>query len=97
MMNVREKVVNEEENDYHGDYHFLLFGILGPPAVIGNILQNRVCLLFRLSFHLFGRFFGINTKNYFFSKFWHGCRNPCEIVRDRTRFSGKMFCESFYS
>ena len=38
MMNVREKVVNEEENDYLGDYHFLLFGILGPPAVIGNVL-----------------------------------------------------------
>ena len=75
MMNVREKVVNEEENDYHGDYHFLLFGILGPPAAIvlqnrvcfsENVLQNRVCLFFRLSFHLSGRFFGINTKNYFF-------------------------------
>ena len=66
MTNVREKVVNEEENDYHGDYHFLLFGILGPPAAIESVLQNRVCLLFRLSFHLSGRFFRINIKNFFF-------------------------------
>ena len=26
-----------------------------------------------------------------FSKFWHGTRIPCKVVRDRAGFSGKIF------
>ena len=48
---------------------------------------NRVCPSFRPSFHLSGRFLGIVLL--IFSKFWHGARIPCEVVRDRVGFFGK--------
>ena len=40
------------------------------------------------SFRLYGCFLGIVPL--IFSKFWHGARIPCEVVRGRFRFSGKM-------
>ena len=48
---------------------------------------NRVCPSFRPSFHLSGCFLGIVLL--IFSKFWHGARIPCEVVRDRVGFFGK--------
>ena len=42
-----------------------------------------------LSFCLCGRFLGIVLL--IFSKFWHGARIPCEVMRDRARFSRKKF------
>ena len=48
----------------------------------GPIKSHRVCLPFRL----FGHFVAILL---FFSKFWHGARNPYEVVCDRARFSRK--------
>ena len=41
---------------------------------------KRVCLSFLLS----GYFLGVGSL--IFSKFWHGARNPNEVVHDRTRF-----------
>ena len=61
--------------------------LIGPPAVPRRILQIRVCLSFRPSFHLSGRFLVIISLA--FSKFWHGTRNPYEVVRERAGFSGK--------
>ena len=42
------------------------------------------------SFHLSRCFLGI-VSLFFFSKFWHGARIPCEVVHDRAGFSGKFF------
>ena len=39
-----------------------------------------------------GVFFGI--VSFAFSKFQHGARNPYEVVRDRARFSRKVFSAS---
>ena len=44
---------------------------------------------FRPSFHLSGNF--TETVSLIFSKFWHGARNPCEVVWERAGFSGKIF------
>ena len=63
--------------------------VFGPPAVAERVPWNRVCPSFRPSFCLCGRFLGIASL--VFSKFWHGARNPYEVVRDRGRFSGKTF------
>ena len=40
-----------------------------------------------LSFRLSGHFLGIASL--VFSKFWHGARNPYEVVRDIAGFSRK--------
>ena len=62
---------------------------IGPPALAGRVLLNRVCPSFRPSFRLSGRFLGIVSL--VFSKFWHDARNSCEVVRDTTGFSRKKF------
>ena len=66
---------------------------IGPPALAGGVLLNRVCpsfrQSFRLSFCLSVRFLGIASL--VFSKFWHDARNSCEVVRDTTGFSRKIF------
>ena len=46
-------------------------------------------LSFLPSFRLSGLFLGIVSL--IFSKFWHGARVPCEVVRDRAGFSAKIF------
>ena len=53
---------------------------IGTLAVAERLLQNRVCPSFRLSFGLSAHFLGIVSL--VFSKFWHGARNPYEVVRD---------------
>ena len=63
--------------------------ILDPPAVAGRVLWNRVCLSFRPSFRLSRRFLWIVSLTFF--KFWHGARNPYEVVRDRADFRWKIF------
>ena len=40
------------------------------------------------SFHLLRRFLGIVLSGFY--KFWHGARNPYEVVRDRTGFRRKI-------
>ena len=56
--------------------------IIGPLAVVGRVLWNRV----RPSCpRVFLNFISI------FSEFWHAPRNPYEVVRDRAGFSGKIF------
>ena len=49
--------------------------------------KKRVYPSFRPSVHTV--FFGM--ESFVFSKFWHGVRNPYEIVRDRAGFIGKYF------
>ena len=34
----------------------------------------------------------LELHHQFFSKFWHGARNPYEVVHDRARFSKMFFC-----
>ena len=63
--------------------------VFGPPAVAERVPWNRVCPSFCPSFRLCGRFLGIASL--VFSKFWHGARNPYEVVRDRAEFSRKNF------
>ena len=46
-------------------------------------------LSFRPSLYLSGCFLWIVWLT--FSKFWHGARNPYEVVRDRARLSRKIF------
>ena len=57
--------------------------------VAGRVQWNRICPSFRPSFRLSGRFRGIVSL--IFLKFWIGARIPCEVVRDRAGFSGKIF------
>ena len=66
-------------------YHILFFG---PPAVAGRVLWNTVCPSFRPSVCP-GIF--LELYHYFFSKFWHGTRNPFEVVCDKDGFSWKIF------
>ena len=40
-----------------------------------------------LSCHLSGSFLGIGSLD--FSEFWHGSRNPYEVVHERARVLGK--------
>ena len=68
---------------------FFLCMLIGPLAVAARVLWNRVCLSFHPFIHLSGRFLWIVSIT--FSNFWHGARNPCEVVRDRARFSRKNF------
>ena len=53
----------------------------GLPAVAGRVLWNRVCLSFRPSVLLSGCFLGIVSS--VFSKFWHGAKNPYEVVQSQ--------------
>ena len=66
---------------------------IGPPALAGGVLLNRVCPSFRQSFRpsfcLSVRFLGIASL--VFSKFCNDARNSCEVVRDTTGFSRKIF------
>ena len=61
--------------------------IIGPLAVVGRVLWNRVrpsCPGVFLNFIII------------FSEFWHAPRNPYEVVRDRAGFSGKnLFAPKF--
>ena len=67
--------------------------LIGPQAVAGRVLWNRVCpsfcLSFRRSFCLSGHFLGIASL--VFSKSWHDARNPYKVVHDRAGFSRKKF------
>ena len=50
----------------------------------------------RPSIDLTGHFLGI--VSYVFSKFWHGARNPFEVVCDRAGFAGKnIFATNYFS
>ena len=80
------------------DYILLTFSYrftFGPLLVARSVIWNRVCLSvcpfvlpsFRPSFRLSGRF--LRIASLVFSKFWHGARNPYEVVRNRARFSRK--------
>ena len=62
---------------------------LGPLAVAGRVLWNKVCPSFCPFVLLSGHFLGLVSL--VLSKFWHGARNPYEVLRDRARFSGKSF------
>ena len=57
------------------------------PTVAWRTLQNRVCPSFRLTVRLSRRFLGIGSS--VFSKFWHGFKNPDEVVHERAQI-GKM-------
>ena len=50
--------------------------------------EDRISPSFCQSFRLSGHFLG--NVSLFFSKFWHGARNPNEVARDRAEFSGKF-------
>ena len=63
--------------------------LVGHPAVARRILWNGICPSFRPSFRLFGRFLWIVSLT--FSKFWHGTKNPNEVVRERAEFSRKFY------
>ena len=60
--------------------------IIGPQAVAGRVLWNRVCLSVLLS----GHFLWIVSLTC--SKFWHGARNPYEVVCDSWIFQENFFC-----
>ena len=62
--------------------------IFGPPTVAVRFLWNRVCLSVLPSVLLSRHFLG--NVSLVFSKFWHGARNPCEVVSDRARSSRKI-------
>ena len=65
----------------------ILSTLNGHPALAGRVLWSSVCLSFRLS----RRF--LRMVSLVFSKFWHGARNPREVVHDRAGFSRKKsFC-----
>ena len=53
---------------------------IGPTAVAGKVLQNKVCPSFHLPECL------LRIGSLFFSKFWHGAGNPYEVARGRARF-----------
>ena len=55
---------------------------------IGSV-RPSILPCFRLSVRLSGRFLQIVSLT--FSKFWNGTRNLNEVVRDRARFSRKLF------
>ena len=60
---------------------FHLQCLLGQSVVVARqVLKSRVCPSFPLS----ECFLGIESL--VFSEFWHGARNPNDVVRDRTRF-----------
>ena len=59
-------------------------------AVAGRVLWNRVCPSSRPPSVLPSRHF-LGIVSLVFSKFWHGARNPYEVVRDRAGFSRKIF------
>ena len=61
--------------------------VFGPPVVsewsyeIGSLcLPSRLCIF---------PSFGPSVLSSVFSIFWHGCRNPYEVVCDRTRYFGE--------
>ena len=71
--------------------------VIRPSAVAGRVVQNRVCPyfcpLFRPSFRPsfpLSRCF-LRIASLIFSKFWHGARIPCEVVRDSWIFWEKFF------
>ena len=77
---------------HHVSVHFLSIHtpVLDLLAVARRALWNRVCPSFCPSFCpsilLSGHFLGILSL--VFSKFWHGARNPYEVVQ------GQYFCDS---
>ena len=76
-------VVQFIDNDACWVYIWCLIHLFEPPVVAGRELGLTVLLSFRLS----GRFLGIASL--VFSKFWHGARNPYEVVCDIAGFSRK--------
>ena len=70
--------------------------VIGPPAMAGRVLWNRVCLSFHPSFSpsfcpfVYPGFF-LEIVSLVFSKFWHGARKLYKVVHDRARFSRKNF------
>ena len=82
-------VNNAKLNNSANDSSFKV--VIWPPAVVGRVLQNRVCPSFRPSFCWSGSF--LEIASLVFSKFWHGARNLYEVVPDKAGFSGeKKFC-----
>ena len=80
-------VNNAKLNNSANDSSFKV--VIWPPAVVGRVLQNRVCPSFRSSFCWSGSF--LEIASLVFSKFWHGARNLYEVVPDKAGFSGKKF------
>ena len=73
---------------FHLFYDLILFGlqvVAGGSFKIGSVRPS--ILLSDLLSCLSKSFHGIVSL--FFSKFWHGARIPCEVVRDRAGFLGK--------
>ena len=75
---------------FHLFYDLILFGLqvvargsfkIG--SVRPSILLSDLLSCLSKSFH--------GIVSLFFSKFWHGARIPCEVVRDRAGFLGKNF------
>ena len=71
-----------------------MYMLFGPLAVIRRVLWKKICLSFCPSFRL--SFCPsvcpsiLLSVRPFFSIFWHGARNPYEVVHDRTRFSREI-------
>ena len=78
-------VNNAKLNNSANDSSFKV--VIWPPAVVGRVLQNRVCPSFRPSFCRSGRF--LEIASLIFSEFSHGARNLYEVVPDKAGFSGK--------
>ena len=75
---------------FHLFYDLILFGlqvVAGGSFKIGSVRPS--ILLSDLLSCLSKSFHGIVSL--FFSKFWHGARIPCEVVRDRAGFFRKIF------
>ena len=76
---------------FHLFYDLILFGlqvVAGGSFKIGSVRPS--ILLSDLLSCLSKSFHGIVSL--FFSKFWHGARIPCEVVRDSWIFREKIFC-----
>ena len=75
----------------------ILLSFLDPrryPEGSNKIGSSRLSVLPSIlpSFRLSGRF--VRIVSLIFSKFWRGARIPCEVVRERARFSRKIFFAS---
>ena len=68
-------------------YKRLCYIFFGPPAVDGRVLWNMIYLSFHPS--VCSGFFLELCQ--FFSNFWHGGKNPYEVVLNRAGFSEKIF------
>ena len=71
------------------DYHELKLFWTPRQQPEGSYKIGSAHLSFCPSVHLSGRFLWIVSLT--FSKFWHGARNPYEVVLDRAGFSRKIY------